>query len=136
MAGIFQAPQLVSASRDYTYTGAGKQPLPDTSRNWTSVFGNAAASSTGAASRWNSDNQLAATIWSPSEIGETARQDLAGATGIGAAGLQSFGQTRSNKYQADALVKSQKRQAGSGWGGVLGGVLGIASSFLPVPKVG
>ena len=129
MAGVFQAPNLISANGNYTYQGAGKIQTGDRSRSWDGVFGAAAASSQGNALLQKSNNDFAAQIWSPAEYGATSRQGLSGAAGIGEAGVVGLAQTKSAKIEADAM-----KQQGSGWGQVIGGALGLASRFIPTPK--
>ena len=129
MAGVFQAPNLISANGNYTYQGAGKSQTGNFARSWDGVFGAAAASSQGNAYRYDTNSDFAAQIWNPSEFGATSRQGLAAASGIGETGVMGLAQTKSAKIEADAM----KRQ-GSGWGQVIGGALGLASRFIPTPK--
>jgi hypothetical protein len=132
MAGIIQAPQLVSASRENRFEGGGKTQLPDFSGSWDGAFGMGAASAQGRASNWNSDNQFAATIWSPSEYGATTREGLSATGNVGATGLNAYGQTKQAKIQADAM---QKRQGGDVWGQLLGGAFQVGAALaMPAPK--
>lgn len=126
MAGIIQAPQLVSASRENRYDGGGKTQLPDFSRSWDGVFGMGASSAQGRASNWNSDNQFAATIWSPAEYGATARQGLDSAGNVGSTGVNAFGQAKAAKIQADAM----KRQAGGAWSKILGAGVSLLGAVV------